>query len=137
MVRCRYLTPEHLIRAMKAGDFYASSGVTLADLQLDRQHATIKIDIEPVAGETYRTDFIATLAPQSEIKPSADQPVSLGGIKPEAVGIVIATSEGLHAEYRLTGKELYVRAIITSSAGPDDPSYEGQKKQAWTQPVMP
>jgi hypothetical protein len=30
-----------------------------------------------------------------------------------------------------------VRAIVTSAAGPDDPSFEGQKKQAWTQPVMP
>ena len=27
MVRARYLTPEHLLRAIKAGDFYASSGV--------------------------------------------------------------------------------------------------------------
>ena len=29
MVRSRELTPEHLIRAMEAGDFYASSGGTL------------------------------------------------------------------------------------------------------------
>lgn len=138
MVRSRYLTPEHLIRAMKAGDFYASSGVTLADLQLDRAHATIKIDIQPVAGETYRTDFVATLAPEASTgEQPSQQPLSLGGVKPEAVGIVVASTDKLHAEYRLTGKELYVRAIITSSASPDDPSYEGQKKQAWTQPVMP
>ena len=137
MVRCRYLTPEHLIRAMKAGDFYASSGVVLADLQLDRERATIKIDIEPTTGESYRTDFVATLAPESSAPKSADEPLSLGGVKPEAVGVVVATSDGLHAEYRLTGKELYVRAIITSSAGPADPSFKGQKKQAWTQPVMP
>ena len=138
MVRSHYLTPEQLIRAMKAGDFYASSGVTLADLQLDREHATIKIDIQPVAGETYRTDFITTLAPSAAANDKAsEQPLSLGGIKPEDVGIVIASSEGLHAEYQLSGKELYVRAVITSSAAPDDPSFEGQKKQAWTQPVMP
>ena len=37
MVRSRFLTPEHLIRAMKRGDFYASSGVTLRDFQFDKR----------------------------------------------------------------------------------------------------
>jgi hypothetical protein len=35
MVRSEFLTPEHLIRAMKAGDFYASSGVSLKDVRWD------------------------------------------------------------------------------------------------------
>ena len=35
MVRARHLTPESLIRAMKAGDFYASSGVVLRDVRYD------------------------------------------------------------------------------------------------------
>lgn len=145
MVRSRYLTPEHLIRAMKAGDFYASSGVALVDVHFDMETDTLEIAIDPVEGESYRTDFIATRLPTKKADQSdanADPgstvggPLSLGGIMPEDVGVVVATSEDLSATYRLTGEELYVRAVVTSSASPLDPSYPGQKKQAWTQPVI-
>jgi hypothetical protein len=51
------------------------------------------------------------------------------------VGRVLATVEGLHPRYELTGKELYVRAVVVSSQPPADPSFEGQKAQAWSQPV--
>ena len=61
MVRSRYLTPEHLIRAIKAGDFYASSGVTLADVQFDAETKTLSLQVLPSPGAAYRTDFIATL----------------------------------------------------------------------------
>ncbi len=40
MVRARYLTPEQLIRAMKASDFYASSGVSLLDLKFDGENVS-------------------------------------------------------------------------------------------------
>ena len=33
MVRSRFLTPESVIKAIEAGDFYASSGVTLKDVR--------------------------------------------------------------------------------------------------------
>jgi hypothetical protein len=42
---------------------------------------------------------------------------------------------GTKAEYQLTGDELYVRAVVTSSLAPENPSFENQKAQAWTQPV--
>ena len=51
------------------------------------------------------------------------------------VGQVLATVQGVSAKYTLTGKELYVRAVVTSNLPPADPSFEGQKQQAWTQPV--
>jgi hypothetical protein len=51
------------------------------------------------------------------------------------VGQVLATVEGLSPKYTLTGKELYVRTIVTSSKAASDPSFAGQKQQAWTQPV--
>ena len=35
----------------------------------------------------------------------------------------------------MKGNELYVRAVVTSSLDAVDPSFKGQKKQAWTQPV--
>ena len=51
------------------------------------------------------------------------------------IGQVLATVEGTTAEYRLTGRDLYVRAVVTSSKEHPDPSFKGQKPQAWIQPV--
>lgn len=121
MVRSRYLTPEHLIKAMKRGDFYASSGVTLTDVVFDQETMKLKIDIESNGDETYSTQFIATLA-----KGESDE---------DRIGKVMATVNGTHAEYTMTGTELYVRAVVTSDRAHHDPSFKDQKQQAWTQPV--
>jgi hypothetical protein len=51
------------------------------------------------------------------------------------VGQTLAAVEGLSPEFRLTGRELYVRAVVTSSQPHHDPSFEDQRQQAWTQPV--
>ncbi len=124
MVRSRYLTPEHLIRAIKAGDFYASSGVTLADVRFDDTTQTLKLAIQSNEGATYRTEFIATLKPDAS--PADDH---------DRIGKVVATVEGNVAAYRMTGSELYVRAVVTSSLPPADPVFADQRQQAWTQPV--
>ena len=122
MVRSRYLTPEHLIRAMKRGDFYASSGVTLKDVQFDSKSRTLVIKIQPQPKTTFRTDFIATLKPDEKNKE-------------ERIGIRVASSDDLSPSYQMTGNELYVRAVITSSLPHNDQSFKDQKQQAWTQPV--
>lgn len=46
MVRARHLTPESLIRAMKQGDFYASSGVVLNDVRFDPSTKTYSLQIQ-------------------------------------------------------------------------------------------
>jgi hypothetical protein len=51
------------------------------------------------------------------------------------VGKTFATVKGLNPSYTLSGKELYVRAVVTSSRPHPDPSYKDQREQAWTQPV--
>lgn len=121
MVRSRFLTPETLIRAIKRGDFYASSGVTLRDVRFDDDRRTLQLQIEPAEGVTFRTDFIATL-----------EPTEKGQAR---IGVTVASSQGVKAEYTLRGNELYVRAVVTSSRPHPDPSFEGQFEQAWTQPV--
>lgn len=121
MVRSRFLTPEHLIAAMKRGDFYASSGVTLKDVQFDSSTRSLSIQIDAEDDVSYRTDFIATLK---------DSHTEESGI-----GVVVDSQTGHKASYKMTGKELYVRALITSDRGHVDPSYADQKQQAWTQPV--
>lgn len=121
MVRSRYLTPEHLIQSMKRGDFYASSGVTLKDVQFDNDAAKLSLEIEPSGDATFTTQFLGT----KRIKDGAE-------VVP---GEVFATVKGLNPEYTMTGDEMYVRAIVTSSQPHNDPSYENQYQQAWTQPV--
>ncbi len=111
---------------MEAGDFYASSGVRLKDVRFDAKARKLDVVVEPDSGASYRIDFIATL--KNETSASALP-------TPEQTGIVVATVEGTEASYTLTGKELYVRALITSSLEPADPVWAKQKQQAWTQPV--
>ncbi len=120
MVRSRYLTPEHLIRAMKQGDFYASSGVTLTDVTFDEDAGTLSLQIDPAPGARYTTSFIATLGED---------------VKQDRIGRVMAKSSDLSPSYTLQGNELYVRAVVTSDQPPDDPSFDGQLQQAWSQPV--
>ena len=147
MVRATHLTPETIIRAIKAGDCYASSGVTLSDVRYDAAKKTLELAIEPSEGVTYKTHFVGTLRGFDDttrpVLGSDGQPLKDKNGKPARVtqrysndvGRVLATVEGLKPHYELTGKELYVRAVVVSSQPPADPSFEGQKAQAWTQPV--
>ena len=123
-VRAGELTADALIAAMHAGDFYASSGVVLADVKFDPASQTLRLDVEPAGDAKFTTQFVGTLAPPAGSSPP-----------PDDVGIVFAKTEGLAPSYRLTGRELYVRAVVTSDRPPVNPSFAGQKAQAWTQPV--
>lgn len=125
MVRARYLTPEHLIKAMKAGDFYASSGVVLSDVQFNAQSRTLLLDIDASPDATYETQFIVLPKPTS----AGDSESKL----PEA--FVAARVTGLHPSYTMKSDEAYVRAVVVSSLDPVSPSFPKQKQQAWTQPV--
>ena len=139
MVRSRYLTPEHLIRAINAGDFYASSGVTLADLKFDSKSQTLTVAIQGEAGVKYRTEFIGTKIDYdktSQPRRGEDGKVLSSTRKYSTdVGQILHTVEGNLARYQLTGRELYVRALVTADRPVDDPAFAGQLQQAWTQPV--
>lgn len=124
MVKAQYLTPEQLIRALKSADFYASSGVVLEAIDFNRDAGTLVVSIPEVEGQQFTTEFIATLRPPVE----GELPT------PTDIGKVVATVQGPVASYTMTGKELYVRARITSTQPHVDPSLEGQMQEAWTQP---
>jgi hypothetical protein len=83
----------------------------------DPEARMLEVEIEPDGDAAFTTQFIGTLD---------------GSVD---VGVVLATAHGRRPKYRLTGRELYVRAVITSSRPPPNPSFEGQTAQAWTQPV--
>ena len=118
-VRAGDLSPGSLIAALEAGNFYASTGVELADVKYDPAVRTLTVEIEPDGGAKFTTCFVGTLA----------------DAHPGDVGVTLATVEGTKAVYHLTGRELYVRAVVTSDKTVRCPVWEGQMRQAWTQPV--
>ncbi len=138
-VRARHLTPESLIRALNRGDFYASSGVTLRQVQYDAETRKLSLDIEPDGDATFTTSFIGTPrdydATSQPRKDKNGQPIRSSRVYSADVGKQLAQVEGLQPTYTLGGTELYVRAVVTSSRAHRDPSFKGQRQQAWTQPV--
>jgi hypothetical protein len=139
MVRARHLTPEAIIQAITKGDFYASSGVSLADVRYSAEEGLLEVQVEPESDETYTIEFIGTLeAYDSRREPvldTEDKPLGVTYRYSDDVGRVLKTARGPSAHYKLTGKEYYVRAVITSNRPPVNPALEHQHKQAWTQPV--
>jgi hypothetical protein len=139
MVRAAKLDAETLIQAIKRGDFYASSGVTLRDVRYDPEAKLLQIDIEPEQDARYTTQFIGTkLGYDSTSAPRVDtegKPIRSSRIYSDDIGQVLATVPGTAPSFQLTGEELYVRAVVTSTKPHHDPSFKDQRQQAWTQPV--
>ena len=142
MVRSDRLTTDALLDAMDLGDFYSSTGVTLKDVKFDGEK--IEIEIEPVEGVSYTTEYIGTLSGfDRSSRPTLD---GEGNEIPnttrkysDEIGQVLASTNELSSSYTLTGEELYVRVKITSSADQVD-TITGEvigEQVAWTQPVSP
>lgn len=137
MVRAAKLDADEIVKAMKAGDFYASSGVTLDDINF--QDGTLRLRIHAEPGVTYATQIRGTLKGYDATTRPA--PAVKGDLHParllysDDVGRTLATIEGTEVTWEPSGNELYFRAVITSSKPYDKPSFEGQTEMAWTQPM--
>ncbi|MBP7052579.1 MAG: hypothetical protein KBE65_16330 [Phycisphaerae bacterium] len=138
VVRSDRLTPESIIRAMDAGDFYSSTGVKLKDIAFRDDTLTVQVDPEP--GVTYTIRFIGT---RRGFDPSSREVVNAQGkairttrIYSPQIGAVLAESQGTTAGYTLQGDELYVRAKIISSRRNDKSHIADECESAWVQPVM-
>jgi hypothetical protein len=90
-VRADTLTHEAIVSALGRGEFYGSTGVTLADVQADARR--VRLEIAPLGDRRYTTEFIGR------------------------GGRVLATVVGTAPQYTMTGTEGYVRARITDSQG--------------------
>ncbi len=141
MVRARQLTAESIVRAMEAGDFYASSGVTLADVQ--RGDGRLAVEIQPEAGVTYTVQFIGTRRDYDPTSQLLLPPENTPARKTlphrrysKEVGAVLAETKGTKASYTLKGDELYVRARIVSTKAKPNASVAGEVECAWTQPLV-
>ena len=126
---------------MEDGDFYASSGVTLADVR--RAPGRLAVEIQPEAGVTYVTKFIgtrrgfdrsSTVLTPPETKKGGVQTVPHRRYSAD-VGAVLAEVSGTRAEYVFKGDELYVRAKVVSSKPKVNGSVAGEFETAWVQPV--
>lgn len=139
MVRAPHLSPEAIIRALEAGEFYATSGVLLRDFHCDGETLRVEIDSEP--GVEYRIEFVGTRRgfdrTNTPIRNAAGDPLRVTHRYSEDIGEVLATASGASASYRFKGDELYVRARITSSKPMPNPYRAGETEAAWVQPFLP
>lgn len=139
MVRTPFLSAEAIVKAMEKGDFYSSTGVILRDIR--REGKTFTVAIQAEKGVRYRTEFIATMKDADlTSKPHVDgngDTLPVTEIYSPEIGKIVAESTEPEPVYQLTGRELYVRARITSSKPHPNPYAKGDTQMAWTQPVVP
>jgi hypothetical protein len=114
-VRSEVLSPDAIVQAMRAGDFYASSGVKLEDVVRAGGALTVRVAAE--AGVAYVIKFIGSRK---------------GG---EVMGELLQRTEGASATYAFKGNELYVRAVVVSSRRHPDGYDLDDLETAWIQPV--
>lgn len=91
VVRSRRLEPGALMAALEAGDFYASTGVTLGDVRADGDALVVSVAAQ--GDFRYTTRFVGK------------------------GGAVLASCGDLECSYRFSGGEAYVRATVTDSGG--------------------
>lgn len=118
MVRGDNRDPDEIVTAMRRGDFYASSGVTIRDFHIDADNYELDIASEP--GVDYVTRFVGTRMTDGERDPIAET-------------LLETTSNP--ASYSFRGDELFVRAVVTSSRLHPNPYHEGDHEMAWLQPT--
>jgi hypothetical protein len=139
MVLASQLAPESLIAAIDAGEFYASSGVTLDAVRFDSGTREYSLRIRAEPGVEYVTQFVGTRhdydRTNEPVRDADGKEIPATRRYSADVGQVLAEIKGTQPKYRLTGSELYVRAVVNSSKPHPNPSLENQKEQAWAQPV--
>jgi hypothetical protein len=139
VVRAPQLTAAHLVAAMEAGEFYASSGVRLKEVRRGKDRYEIEID--PEEGVTYTTQFIGTRRgfdrTSEPILDKKGEPLIVTRKYSNAIGETLAEANGTRASYTLKGDEIYVRARIISSKLKANPYLKGEFERAWTQPLVP
>jgi len=138
MVRAPRLTPDSIVSAMKRGDFYGTTGVTLSMLESLDNAVALEIEAEP--GVEYTVEFIGTRrGADLRGRPVQDLPADMDGRASmrysNDIGAVLSTQRGTRASYQAKGDELYVRARVTSTKPHPNPFKAGDTQMAWTQPL--
>lgn len=136
MVHAAKLNAGSIIAAMRSGDFYASSGVTIDEISITDGTLHLRIHGEP--GVSYTTRINGTPVNYDATTKVATMPAGdphpTRNVYSDDVGRTFATMEGTEVTYKPTGNELYLRATIISTKPHVNPSYPGQVQMAWVQP---
>ncbi|MBM3996167.1 MAG: hypothetical protein FJ303_18750 [Planctomycetes bacterium] len=139
MVKAPFLTAEAMVRSIEAGDYYCSTGVVLKDVRRSTKELSLAIQAEQ--GVKYKTQFFATMKDAkltSEPRTGKDgKALDVTRNYSPDVGKLVGESDSLEPSCRLTGKELYVRARVTSTKPHPNPFQKGDVEVAWTQPATP
>ncbi len=147
MVRCDEdeFTVENIVRSMKQGDFYSSTGTLLEDVVFDNEKKTLSVKVQEEEGVEYEISFVVTGKDFSreivmreypfEEDPSFSRTFP---VIPDDVGLTVKTVRGSEGSYTLQDDDLYVRAIITSSKPGKLPGINlyPEYETAWTQPYI-
>jgi len=137
VVLAKTLEPDAIVDALESGRFYSSSGVGLKSVRF--RDGVLRVEVQPEAGVEYQIQFMGTDRDFDQTsRPATDKAEdaeTLTRVYSEQVGRVYAAAAGPVAEYRVTGKELYVRAVVTSSKRHPNPSEAGEFERAWVQPI--
>jgi hypothetical protein len=98
------------------------------------------VEVKAEAGVDYRIEFIGT---ESGYDKASEPVLDKDGKEVRAtrryskdIGKVLASHDGTSASYSFNGKEIYVRARITSSRKHSNPSEVDDFEQAWVQPAI-
>ncbi len=141
MVRADRLAAELLVAAIEAGDFYASTGVSLKDIRRDKM--SLQVDVQPEDGISYTIQFLGTrkgFDPTSQpvtVNDKKGKPICGTGRYGSSVGAILAEVKGTSGAYRFTGDELYIRAKVISTKAKKKAQIKDEVELAWTQPICP
>jgi hypothetical protein len=139
MVRATELKASSIISALEAGNFYASSGVTLADVVWKEKKLTVRV--EPELEVNYTIQFIGTRRPvdwnSRPVMGTNGHQLAVTRLYSAGIGAVLSEQRGMLGSYTCKGDELYVRAKIISTKRKQNAVVPGETEVAWTQPVQP
>ncbi|MDO4573679.1 MAG: hypothetical protein Q4D98_00530 [Planctomycetia bacterium] len=150
MVHAAELSEGGLISAMKAGDFYASTGLTLNTMAFDRATGTLSVEVAPEPGYAYTIQFIGTkrdfdptvlreVEHQAQgVMPSwwkgGELPKRKLAVYSDSIGQVLGEVRGTVGSYTLRPDDLYVRAKIFTQKISYNEWEHPSSPIAWTQP---
>jgi hypothetical protein len=123
-VRASSLTRERIIEALSSGDFYASTGVVVSDIQAGSDSLTVEIQASLFGGEALAAVRARAGTTGVSGAPNIEKRYRVVFIGRD--GRELAAVSGTSATYKFVGNEGYVRARVEDSGG----------LRAWTQPVF-
>jgi len=138
MVRAPVLDPDAIASAIYGGNFYSTTGVLLADVDVHKR--SISVEVEAEEGVAYTIQFIGTRSGYDESREETKD--DQGRLLPPTerysrdIGMVLQEIQGHRATYKASGDELYVRVKVTSSEMISGPKGKKVAQAAWSQPLV-